>query len=154
MHLFRYALESSQVIGLMILASGLMGRNLVLHRDLTVREARAVRMLDLYAWFGAAIVGVSHAGIALPDIGALHPQYIYNRLEWLEAGIFAFLIALQIRPILLFRGWSRYLVRDQTPWYTDRQHDSLVWVGRIQIVLTMALPILPPFIHQGIGLPH
>lgn len=154
MPFFRYALESSQMLGLMILASGLVGRTLVLRRDLTVREARAVRILDLYAWFGAAIVGVSHVGVALPDIGSPHPVYLPNRLEWTEVGIFLLLVVLQIRPILIFRGWFRYLVRDQVPWYTDRQHDSLVWIGRIQILLTMALPVLPPFIHQGVGLPH
>ena len=74
MFFVQYALESAQVVGLMILASGLLGRNLVLRRDLTVREARAVRMLDLYAWFGAAIVGVSHLGVALPDIGSPRPE--------------------------------------------------------------------------------
>ncbi len=131
-----------------------MGRNLVLHRGITVREARAVRMLDLYAWFGAVIVGTAHLGIAVPDIGSPHPWFLANRLEWIEAGIFLLLVALQIRPILIFRGWYRYLVRDQAPWYTDRQHDSLVWIGRIQIALAMALPLLPPLIHQGIGLPH
>lgn len=154
MEFARYALESAQVLGLMILASGLLGRNLVLKRDLTVREARAVRMLDLYAWTGAAIVGAAHAGIAIPDMTLPHPLFLNNRLEWIEAGMFLLLIALQIQPARIFRNWSRYLVRDQIPWYTDRQHDLVVWIGRTQIVLVMLLPVLPPLIFRGIGLPR
>jgi len=150
----RFALESGQVMGLMILASGLLGRTVVLRRDLTVREAQAVRLLDLFAWFGAAIVGVAHVAIALSDAGMGTWFYLANRLEWAEAALFVALVGLQIPAILIFRGWQRYLVRDQIPWYTDRHHDTLLWVGRLQTVLAMALPILPPLIHQGIGLPR
>lgn len=154
MEFARYALESAQVLGLMILASGLLGRNLVLKRDLTVREARAVRMLDLYAWSGAVIVGGAHAGIAIPDMTLPHPLLLNNRLEWIEACMFLLLIGLQVQPARIFRNWNRYLVRDQIPWYTDRQHDLVVWIGRTQILLVMLLPVLPPLIFRGIGLPR
>lgn len=154
MNALRYALESCQILGLMILASGLLGRSLVLRRDLTVREARMVRMLDLYAWFGAAIAGASHAGIAIPDALLPHPVYLTNRLEWVEASLFLVLVCLQIVPMRIFRDWKRYLARDQIPWYTDRQHDTLVWIGRVQILLTLALPVLPPLIARGIDLPR
>jgi uncharacterized membrane protein len=154
MEFARYALESAQVLGLMILSSGLLGRNLVLKRDLTVREAKAVRLLDLYAWSGAVIVGAAHAGIAIPDLALEHSMLRYNRLEWIEAFLFFVLIVLQIHPARIFRGWNRYLVRDQIPWYTDRQHDLVVWIGRTQILLVMLLPVLPPLIFRGIGLPR
>ncbi len=154
MFLIRFALESGQTMGLMILASGLLGRSVVLRRDLTVREARTIRFLDLFAWFGAATVAIAHATLALSDFGMGTWFYLANRLEWIEAALFATLVVLQIPVAATLRGWGRYLVRDQVPWYTDRHHDRLMWIGRAQLVLVFALPILPPFIHQGIGLPR
>lgn len=154
MFLIRFALESGQTMGLMILASGLMGRFLVLRRDLTVREARNVRYLDLFAWFGVLIVCIAHATLALSDIGMGAWFYLHNRLEWIEIGLFTMLVLLQIPVAVTLRGWGRYLVRDQVPWYTDSQHDRMVWIGRAQLILVFALPILPPFIRQGIGLPQ
>lgn len=154
MFLIRFVLESGQTMGLMILASGLMGRFLVLRRDLTVREARTIRNLDLFAWFGALIVCVAHATLALSDVGMGAWFYLANRLEWVEVGLFVTLVLLQLPVAATLRGWGRYLVRDQVPWYTDRHHDRLLWIGRVQLVLVFALPILPPFIRQGIGLPH
>lgn len=154
MFLIRFVLESGQTMGLMILASGLVGRSLVLRRDLTVREARNLRLLDLFAWFGAAIVAIAHATLALSDLGLGTWFYLANRLEWVEAALFTTLVVLQVPVAATLRGWGRYLVRDQVPWYTDVHHDRLLWIGRLQVVLVFALPVLPPFIHQGIGLPR
>lgn len=153
MNLPLFALESFQVLGLMVLASGLLGRNLVLRRDVTPRDARNVRRLDHYAWCGAAITGVSHATVAFSDLAGRELHMLLNPLEWTQAGLFVLLILLQIVPARIFHSWHRYIVRDQTPWYTDRQHDTIVWIGRIQITLIMLLPVLPPFIARGIGLP-
>lgn len=154
MFLIRFALESGQTMGLMILASGLLGRSAVLRRDLTVREARTIVVLDLFAWFGMVILALAHATLALSDHGMGTWFYLANRLEWVEIALFATLILLQVPVATTLRGWSRYLVRDQVPWYTDRHHDRLRWIGRAQLVLVFALPILPPFVRHGIGLPH
>jgi len=150
----RFVLESGQMMGLMILASGLLGRTIVLRRDLTVREARAVRLLDLFAWFGAAILGLAHAVSILTDVGMGRWFYLANRIEWVEISLFLALVGLQIPLIVILRSWHRYLVRDQIPWYTDRHHDTLVWIGRLQVILAFSLPVLPPLIHLGIGLPR
>lgn len=144
----REALLSIQVLGLMILASGLLGRSLVLRRDITVREARTVRLLDLYAWFGAAITGAAQAGITIPETTSFEALGRLGRLEAIEATLFLALVALQIYPLRVFRNWHRYIVRDQIPWYTDRQHDAVTWIGRLQILLTMSLPVLPPLVHH------
>jgi uncharacterized membrane protein len=154
MNLPLFALEAFQVLGMMILASGLLGRNLVLRRDITPHDARNVRRLDVYAWSGAAIAGVSHGAIVISDVAGRELHMLLNRFEWLEIGLFSLLLALQIFPARVFHSWHRYVVRDQIPWYTDRQHDTLVWIGRVQIVLVMLLPVLPPFISRGIGLPR
>lgn len=153
MNLPLFALEAFQVLGMMILASGLLGRNLVLRRDITPRDARNVRRLDVYAWSGAAVAGISHGAIVISDVAGRELHMLLNRFEWLEISLFSLLLILQIFPARIFRSWHRYVVRDQIPWYTDRQHDTLVWIGRIQIALVMLLPVLPPFITRGIGLP-
>lgn len=147
----RLFLEPLQVMGLMVLAAGLMGRTVVLRRDLTLRDARVVLRLDFLAWSGALLAAISHLVLVLTSATSTHWSFLMDPLEWGDAVVFFSLVGFQIPVFLILRGWPRYLVREQAPWYTDRHHDLLRWAGRSQVVLAFTLPLLPPLVRMAFG---
>jgi len=138
-------------MGLMVLAAGLMGRTVVLRRELSLRDARVVLRLDFLAWSGAALAGVTHSLFALWAASGSPWDVLHSPLEWADALIFVGLLGFQVPVLLILRGWPRYLVREQIPWYTDRHHDVLRWAGRAQVALAFVLPLLPPLVRHLFG---
>ncbi len=147
----RQFLEPMQVMGLMVLAAGLMGRTVVLRRDLSLRDARVVLRLDFLAWSGALLAATTHLVLVLSAGSPQRWSFLSDPLEWGDALVFVALVGLQVPVFLVLRGWPRYLVREQAPWYTDRHHDLLRWAGRAQVALTFVLPLLPPLVRLVFG---
>jgi len=152
--LIRTVLQDAAELGLMVLSTGILGRPFCFRRQLTVREARMTQISDILLWMGAAVLMVAHVGLWFSPYGLGTWFYLANPFQWLKIAIFASVLALDVWPARVFRSWSRYLVLDQTPYFTDRQHVLIRRLWRIQAVLLLLLPLFSPLVRMGVGLPR
>lgn len=150
----RVALQAGAVLGLMLLATGLLGRPFCFRRQLTVREARMTQASDLLVWGGAAILILAHAGLWFSAVGLGTWFYLANPFQIAQISLFFLILALDVWPAMLFRSWNRYLVLEQIPYFTDRQYFVVRRIWRLQALLLVCLPVFTPLIRLGIGLPR
>jgi len=150
----RTILQDAVELGLMILATGLLGRPFCFRRQLTVREARMTQISDMLLWLGAIILVLAHAGLWFTPVGLGTWFYLANPLQWLQIAIFFGILALDVWPARIFRSWSRYLVLDQIPYFTDREHILIRRLWRFQAALLLLLPLFSPLVRMGVGLPR
>jgi uncharacterized membrane protein len=152
--LLRVVLQAGAVLGLMLLSAGLLGRHFCFRRQLTVREARMTQASDLLVWGGAAVLVLAHAGLWFSAVGLGTWFYLANPFQIAQVALFFLILALDVWPAKLFRSWSRYLVLDQVPYFTDRDYFLARRIWRLQAILLMGLPVFTPLVRLGIGLPR
>lgn len=152
--LLRVVLQAGAVLGLMFLATGLLGRPFCFRRQLTVREARMTQAADLLFWGGAAVLILAHAGLWFSVVGLGTWFYLSNPFQIAQMVLFFAILALDLWPAKLFRSWSRYLVLDQLPYFTDREYFLVRRIWRLQALLLVSLPGFTPLVRLGIGLPR
>ncbi len=148
----RVVLQASAVLGLMLLSAGLLGRPFCFRRQLTVREANMTQASDLLVWAGAAVLILSHSGLWFSNVGLGTWFYMANPLQILQIFLFLAILALNAWPAFIFRSWSRYLVLDQVPYFTDREYFLIRRIWRVQAFLLLVIPVFTPMIRLGIGL--
>lgn len=150
----RVVLQAGAVLGLMILSAGLLGRPFCFRRQLTVREARMTQTSDLLVWSGGTVVILAHTGLWFSAVGLGTWFYLANPFQIVQVVVFFAILGLEAWPAKIFRTWSRYLVLDQLPYFTDLEYFRIRRIWRLQTLLLVVLPFFTPLVRMGIGLPR
>jgi uncharacterized membrane protein len=145
-----YFLDTSSILGAMLLAAAALARSLSLRRQLSVREASIIQATTRLFWAGAFLVLASHLVLWLSDFGKGPGFYLRNGMVWLEVALFGLVVFLEVRAGWIFRSWTRFVVLEQAPWFTDAEYDRLRRFGRIQVVLLFVIPLIEPLVNRGV----
>lgn len=145
-------LQGTASMGMMLLAGGLIGRAFCFRRQITVREARMTKTANLLFWTGSGVAVTANIWIRFLDAQAGFFR-ISNPFLLAQIAVFAAILGLDVWPTRKFRSWSRYLDLDQTPYFTDREFNSIRRLWRIQTFLLVLMPFFAPLIRTGIGTP-
>lgn len=135
------------IIAIMIMMACLCLEHYLLKPQLSATEMRKLAVIDgIYGLASAAILG---AGLTLWfGVGKGQAFYSANHLFHLKVGLFILLGLLSIYPTIFF------LKHRKTEADTTIAPRVIILLVRIELLLTLLIPLLAVLMAQGIGLPH
>jgi putative membrane protein len=134
-------------IGLMLLLASLLGEHLLLKREMTVSEARAIQTLDIV--YGASATTVLVTGIMRIFLEKGAAYYNHHIAFHILFGIFVIAALISIYPTVTFLRWRKDTSAGRGQQLERAQFKKIQMMVRVEMTLLLLAPLFATWMAHG-----